>query len=65
MSEMKIERDLEDKIKASQESDPLVDKIKGQIKRRKSQDFVVFEKGLLKFRSRILYPLKKRLRKKS
>ena len=49
MSEIRIIRDLEGKIKKAQEQDQLAKEIRNQLEQGKSQGFVVSDEGLLKF----------------
>ena len=56
MSEIKIVRDLEDKIKKAQEHDQLAKEIRGQIEQGKSHEFVLSDEGLLKFQNRVYIP---------
>ena len=55
---MKIQRDLKNKIKSLQELDDFVRKIRDQINQHRTWDFVITEKGLLKFWDRIYIPQK-------
>ena len=63
MSELRIQRNLEDRIKTSQSSDVFVRKMRDQIEQGKARDFSFSEEGFLKFQDRIYVPLNSGIRR--
>ena len=57
MSETRISRNLEDKIKIALESDEFYRKIKKQIEQGKAKEFEIGQDGLLRFKNRLYLPL--------
>ena len=62
MSELKIQIDLEDRIKTSQSSDVFVKEMQNCIEQGRTQDFSFLETGFLRFRGRMYVPLESRVR---
>ena len=62
MSEVRIYRVLEDRIKKFQDFNKFVKETKDHISQGKACDFVISEKGLLKFWERIYVPSESRIR---
>ena len=62
MAEVKIQRDLEERIKNSQNSDEFAHKMREQISKGESKDFVVTDDDLLRFQTRLYVPPRDGLR---
>ena len=56
MSEVRIQRDLKERIRSSQNSNEFAKKMKYQVSEGKAKDFASFDNGLLRFWDRVYVP---------